>query len=113
MEQRNCGRLTKSYVADQGVRYMIWNYSDHHNQNQYQNKPPVKEARRRLQNTNDLENYQLEERQTEGEGDRKYELDANVLDFIVLEELLHEKDNSAEEKQNLRGTFQNKLCNCP
>lgn len=64
---------------------------DHHKDGN-KREPPMEESRRRFQHTGNLEDDQLKERQTERESNWEDELDANVLDLIVFEQLLHEED---------------------
>lgn len=84
---------------------MIRYDGDNHHEDGNERKPPVEESRRRLQHASNLENDQLEQRKTEREGYREDELDADMLDLVVLEQLLHEEYYSADEEQNLGVTI--------
>lgn len=58
----------------------------------------MKKPGRGLQNTSNLENDELEERQTQRKCDGKYELDADMFDLVVFEQLLHEEHNAAAKE---------------
>lgn len=77
---------------------LVWNYRDHQHQDRHQCHTPVKETRRRLEKADNLKDDQLEECQRECECGGKDELDAEMLDLIVLEQLLYEKHNAAAEE---------------
>lgn len=62
----------------------------------------MKESRWWFKHASNLKDDQLEESETEGECDGKYELNADVFDLIVLEELFHEENKTATEEKNLK-----------
>lgn len=77
---------------------MIRYDSNDHHKNSYERESPVEESRWWFQHTGNLEDDQLEKRQTERERDWEDELNADVFDLIVLEQLLHEEDQSADKE---------------
>lgn len=80
------------------MSYLIWNYSNDHNENGNQWEPPVKEPWRWFKNSDDFENYELKKRQRQSECNGEDELNAKVFDFIVLKQLLHEEDKTTAKE---------------